>query len=856
MGLITHSTDSMVGGVSQQPPTRRFASQAEVQENALGTIIEGLRKRPPTEHVGELAAAFTGAVAYHTINRDATERYVVAAQDKRLKVYDLADGSVNTVYDIGGDVATFGAGGDFDYLATSDPVNDLEFLTIADATIIVNKAIQPKMDAATTTDRGFEALAFVKQGNYSTKYTLTVDTRTATVETGDSADVANEPGIRTDFIAEKLVDALTTGSATNTNGVTVSTSGDVLDANDYDVQREGSTIWIKRDNGADFDISSDDSVASSVLAVIKDSVQTFSVLPTVAPNGFTIKIDGVPDQGTVGATAYYVQFETTDTDATAFGDGVWEEAVAGGIEFKPNYAFMPHLLVRLSNGDFLFTQVSGTALGGSIGSTAPYTAPKWGEVAAGDLDSNPLPVFMDTSSGSEADAIRGIAFHKDRLVIMAGETVVMSEVGQYFNFFRTTVTTLLDSARISVAASSTRVNLLNYAVPLRGNLVLFSSAAQFLLQGGQDGTITPTNVSIAEVSAFESTEGVLPALSEQSIFAVGTRGANTQVRELYDASSNRPSLDAVDITGQVPSYIVGATEQMVASPTEDCLVLRAAASDTLYIYKWFINGGERAQSAWSKFIIGGTGVEVLNVDWVDQYLYLVTRRGSETCLERMDFEPFLTDTGETYRVHLDRRVTEGSTGVSSSYDAGTNATTFTLPYDLGTGVTMQVVTRTSGGTLGGQNLPVTATGADTVTVSGDKTSTPVYIGEQYTLKYEFSELHLQRGKNSYSAEPITAASHRVRYGRLNYGETAFFSVKVTAKGGTPDTYVFNGNLLNEPETQLGAIGLYDGHFQFPVMADHDRVTIELENDSPLPSRFLSCEWESFYHSRVGMRSRF
>ena len=856
MALITHSTDSMVGGVSQQPATRRFASQCEVQENALGTVIEGLRKRPPTEHIGTLTGAFTGDVAFHTINRDATERYVLTAKDKSLKVYDLADGSINTVYDINGDVATLGAGGDFDYLATSDPAADLEFLTIADATIIVNKAVQPKMDSATTTNRGFEALAFVKQGNYSTKYTLTVDTRTVTVTTGDSATTANEPGIQTDYIASLLADALTSGSITGANGVTVGTSGAALDVADYDVAREGSTIWIKRDNAADFDISTDDSVASSVLAVIKDSVQSFSVLPTVAPNGFTVKIDGVPDQGTVGATTYYVQFETTDSSASAFGDGVWEEAVSGGIEFKPNYAFMPHLLVRLSNGDFLFTEVSGATLGGSIGSTAPYTAPKWGEVAAGDLDSNPLPVFMNTSSGTTADAIRGIAFYKDRLAILAGETVVLSEVGQYFNFFRTTVTTLLDSARISVAAASTRVNLLNYAVPLRGNLVLFSSAAQFLLQGGQDGTLTPTNVSVAEVSAFESTEGVLPALSEQSIFAVGTRGANTQVRELYDASSNRPSLDAVDITGQAPSYIVGPTKQLVASPTEDCLVLRATAADTLYIYKWFINGGDRVQSAWSKFIVGGTNAEVLNVDWVDQYLYLVTRRGSQTSLERIDFEPFLQDTGETYRVHLDRRVTEGTSGVSASYDAGTNATTFTLPYDLGTAATMQVVTRTSGGTLGGQILPVTATATNSVTVAGDKSSTPVYIGEQYTLKYEFSELHLQQNKNTYTAQPITAASHRVRYGRLNYGETAFFTVKVTAKGGTADTYIFNGNLLNEPETQLGSIGLYDGHFQFPVMADHDRVTIELENNSPLPSRFLSCEWESFYHSRIGMRSRY
>lgn len=642
MALITHSTDSMVGGVSQQPATRRFASQCEVQENALGTVIEGLRKRPPTEHVGLMTQATTDATAYHTINRDAGERYVVSVQDEFLRVFDLNDGSLQTVYDINGDVAV---AADFSYLDTTDPLGDIEFLTIADATIIVNKAVQPKMDSATTADRGYEALIFVKQGNYGTKYVAEVDGRVVTVETGDSSATSHIEGIQTDYIAELIRDHLTSGSgAAGANGVSVGTSGTVLNTStDWDVTREGSTIWVKRKDGADFDASTDDSVASSVLAVIKDSVQTFSVLPTVAPNGFTIKIDGVPDQGAVGATVYYVKFETTDAASDAFGDGVWEETVAGGIEFKPNYAFMPHLLVRLSNGDFLFTQVSGATLGGSIGATAPYTAPKWGEVAAGDLDSNPLPAFMNTSSGTTAEAIRGISFHKDRLVILAGETVVLSEVGQYFNFFRTTVTTLLDSARISVVAASTRVNLLNYAVPLRGNLVLFSPAAQFLLQGGQDGTLTPTNVSVALASSFESTSGVVPASSEQSLFFVGTRGANTQVRELYDSSTNRASLDAVDITGQAPSYVVGATTQMVASPTENCLVLKAAADATLYIYKWMINGGERLQSAWSKFTFGSSGAEILNIDWVDEYLYLVVRRGTETALERMNFEPFFVD---------------------------------------------------------------------------------------------------------------------------------------------------------------------------------------------------------------------
>lgn len=640
MALITHTLDSLVGGVSQQPAIQRLPSQCEVQENALGTVIEGLKKRPPTEHVGVLTEATVEPITYHTINRDSSERYVVSVQDQRLRVFDFEDTSLQSVLDINGDLATTT---DFSYLATSDPEADIEFLTIADATLVLNKSVQPKMSSSTTTDRGYEALAFVKQGNYGTKYTLEVEGRSVTY-TSEDGDVANHiDSIQTDYIASILQDALTSGATTLPNGGSLATSGAALSTADFDIEREGSTIWIKRDDGADFAIKSDDSVASSVLAVIKDSVQTFSVLPTVAPNGFTIKVDGLPDQGTVGSTAYYVKFETDDTSPSAFGDGQWEESVAGGIEYQLDYATMPHLLVRLSTGQFLFTQVSGATLGGTAGTLTGYVAPKWGELAAGDQDSNPRPAFVQTSAGADGEKLRGMSFFKDRLVMLVGETVVLSEVGQYFNFFRTTVTDLLDSARMSVVAASTRVNLLNYAVALRSNLVLFSGSTQFVLTGDPDGTLTPTNVSAAEAGEYESTVGAMPVASENSIFFVGTRGANTQVRELYDTSNQRPSFSAVDITGQVPSYIVGATKQMEVSTTENCLALRAGGDSTIYIYKWMINGGERIQSAWSKFTFGILGVEILNIDWVDEYLYLIVRRGTETCLERINFEPFFVD---------------------------------------------------------------------------------------------------------------------------------------------------------------------------------------------------------------------
>ena len=853
MTLITHSTDSLVGGVSQQPAIKRLPAQCEAQENALGTVVEGLRKRPPTEHLGTLTSAPTGTAAYHTINRDAAERYVVAVESKALRVYSLDDGTSQDLYDANGDVAQLGVGGDFDYLETSDPVGDLEFLTIADATIVVNKSVQPKMSANTTADRGEEGLIFLKQGNYGTKYIVDVEGRVVTVETGDGSVSTDIKGVQTNYISELIRDHLVSGAPTPpAYNVTVGTSGSPLSTG-WDITREGSTIHVAKDDGSAFDMSTDDSVGSSVLAVIKGSVQSFSSLPTIAPEGFVVQIDGVPDQGGAGAGAYYVRFETTEGGASSFGDGVWEESVAGGIEYTPDPATMPHLLVRLSSGDFLWTPLDGSTLGGTIGSTVDYTAPSWGGIGAGDENTNPRPAFLQTSAGADGELIRGISFYKDRLVLLSGETAVLSESGQYFNFFRTTVTTLLDSARMSVVAAGTRVNLLNSAVALRGNLVLFSESTQFVLTGGVDGTVTPTNVSVAVASEYESTVGAQPKAARQSIFFAGTRGSSTTVRELYDASTNRPEYGAVDVTGQVPTYIAGAAVEMAASPTEDCLVLIAGDETTLYVYKWQVNGGERVQSAWSKFTIGGTDAEILSITWVEQYLHLVVRRGNQTSIERMDFEPFLNDPYADFRVHLDRRLSDSSSGVSSSYDSGTNTTTFTLPYTLGAGVTMQVVSRGTASTNAGQDYPVTSSGAASVTVSGDHTGTPVYIGEAYTMRYEFSQLQLQRNGR---VAPMGNASHRVRYGRINFSDTSYFVVRVTVKGQAAQSYVWNGYILGESESLLGSIGTYTGEYQFPVMASHDRVTIELENDSPLASTFVAAEWEAYYHSRIRFNARF
>ena len=76
MSLISGSIPNLLNGVSQQPASLRHASQAEVQENGMVTIAEGLKKRPPLEHVTKLNNKTDIDAKVHFIDRDASERYV------------------------------------------------------------------------------------------------------------------------------------------------------------------------------------------------------------------------------------------------------------------------------------------------------------------------------------------------------------------------------------------------------------------------------------------------------------------------------------------------------------------------------------------------------------------------------------------------------------------------------------------------------------------------------------------------------------------------------------------------------------------------------------------------------------
>lgn len=139
------SIPSLYNGVSQQPATLRLPSQCEVQENAYPSLVDGLKKRPNSELLSQLEGTYSDSSYIHFINRDTVERYVVIAESGSLKVFDLA-GNEQTV--------TFTAS--VDYLNCDDPSNQLELVTVADYTFVLNKTVIAKKsdDVITGTDKG------------------------------------------------------------------------------------------------------------------------------------------------------------------------------------------------------------------------------------------------------------------------------------------------------------------------------------------------------------------------------------------------------------------------------------------------------------------------------------------------------------------------------------------------------------------------------------------------------------------------------------------------------------------------------------------------------------------------------
>lgn len=784
MPLVSRTIPNLVQGVSQQPEILRLSSQASEQINGFSSVVEGLKKRPPTNHIAKISnTSFTNPFL-HTINRDTTERYVVVIENGSIRAFET-NGTEKTV------VSQTGAN---TYLNSTNPRHDFVCVTVADFTFVLNKSKTVAMKTSTSPAKIEQAVYTVLQGVNSTEYSITIDGNTFTHTTSSSGTISTK-GIR---------DALR--GAISLPNISVANLGD-------------SSFSIIKSSGT-LSTSASDGFGDQASQVVKDEVQSFSDLPLPAINNMVVSVVGDAQNA---FDNYYVKYEQDNR--------VWKETVEPNTLIEIDEQTMPHVLIRTADGNFRFTQVDGTNY--TINATN-YSVPAFGNRVAGDLESSPNPSFIDRK-------INDMFFHRNRLGFLTDENVVMSRAGEFFNYFPETVTQILDTDPIDIASTHTKVSILRHAISFDEQLLVFSDQTQFMIQGG--ATLTAGNVSINVTTEFESSKTVKPVGAGSNVFFIFKKGNFSGVREFFIASDT-DTKKADDITANVPKFIPANVSKLTTATNENMLIaLSDDEPNALYVFQSYVAQNKRLQSAWHKWTYGTSTTDtILSAEFVENILYLVNERSDGVYLETLDISPAVIDTGSNYLTHLDRKL--DNTQITESYDANTNQTTITLPYTITN--TMKVVGRSGATNKAGREINTVSQSGTSIVVTGDITSFNYFIGEQYEFLFQFSQQFVQIADSQGSRISVKEGRLQIRNWSVSFNDTGFFKTQVTPVGRDTSTTTFTGTITGTG--LLGTVNLEDGDYAFAVQSENDKLTIKLLNDSHLPCNFINANWEGYYVS--------
>ena len=793
--LVSGSIPNLISGVSQQPQNVRLPTQGEEQVNCFSSVTDFLKRRPAMNSVARLmdaeaARSLGESLFVHPINRDEREKYLVLVSKENVRVFDLNGVEKTVTLDESARA----------YLAQAeDALTDFRAQTINDYTFILNRRVTVRADETSLTpSRPPEALVFIKQASYNTTYTVTLgegdDALVAEFTTLDGVAPADEPAdsLSSREIAEKITETINNDAR-------------------YTAESCNSTIWIRTKDGSDFKIAVADTRSNTHTSLCKGTTQRFSDLLTAAPRDFVTEVTG---DASSSFDNYYVRFEPLD-EKSDFGTGLWKETVKPGIPSRLDAATMPHGLIRQADGTFTFGRLD------------------WAERSCGDEDSAPMPSFVGRN-------LNGLFFYRNRLAFLSEDNVVMSETGEFFNFFVTTVTTLVDSDVIDVAASNVKSSLLQHAAVFSGGILLFSDQTQFTME--HDTVLSNATVSIKPVTEFEADMTAAPVSAGKTVFFATRRGEWGGVREYLTLPDNSDQNDAADVTAHVPRYIAGGIFKLICSTNEDILlVLSRNRRDAIWLYKYYWNGSEKIQSAWSRWDMAGA---VLSGAMFESRFYGIMAYDDGIWLEVCDFAPAFKDAGEPIEYCLDRKVTEERCTIGQ-YDAVAKTTTVTLPYPV-TETTPVLVTRTAPGQKAGVLLTIVQHAGDVVVVRGDVSDRRFFAGIPYRSTYTFSQ---QAIREQSKGNAITTGRLQLRSMTLNCDDTGYLEMEVTPSFRETSRYIFTGRELGHGTNIIGDIPLYTGKIKIPVLSLNTQVSVAATSASFLPFALVNASWEGFYNTR-------
>ena len=626
------------------------------------------------------------------------------------------------------------------------------------------------------------------------------------------------------FASEASASYTTPANATSgtldVNLIVSSLSSSIQTLSGYTATPVGNVIVIRRTDGRDFNIQTKGGTTNNALYGIKSSVNDVSLLPNQCIEGVNLLVRNSSESD---ADDYYVKFVPASGDIP--GQGSWEETHKPGITTDLNPATMPHALIRESNGDFTVRQLSAT-----------YSDElSWASREVGDTDSNPDPSFV-------GQAIKSMVFYMNRLGFLSSDTIVLSQPGDFFNFFVGSAIAVSDADPIDMAASSTKPASLKAALGTPKGLLLFAENSQFLLSTS-DTAFGPATVTIKELSQYSYSSDIAPLETGVSILFSTEADTFTKVYEMaVDSVDNRPVVS--ENTRIVPEYIPPGLTLSASSPNNS-LCIFGDGSKTLWTFKFFNTGNERNLAGWSKWIMPSP-VEMVSYD--HDTGYYVCRNGTSHVLLKMEMldDPRtspITAFGSKFSPRLDHSLLKSQTTVAASSIAGKKI----IRFPAGSYVTdMQptvILTLDGNSTLYRSPALETDSTGPFITLDEDLASQDYILGLDYDMKVKLPAFFVKEEKR---ADRLNIPMIENVYIDLYY--SGRYSVDIERRGydlktvdldtTIADIYAANAAAINEISTQ-----------QIPVYSRGDSSTLTIKASDPLPASITSYRWEGHYNTR-------
>jgi hypothetical protein len=788
MALVNRQIPALFNGVSQQPDETRLPSQAEEQINFLGTVVDGLRRRPPSIHVAKLSSTNLSNAYLHIINRDVTERYTVVLTNGDIKVYDL-QGNQKTV--------SFPGRG----------------------------AFQPNHTYSTAGET-------IKAGNFLYKVTTTgiagpttpsfPTTLGATVTSGQVVftcipDYLKVSNARAEFACVTVADYTFVLNKTVVVGLEAAERDKAPDPEHY--------YWLNRvslNPGGPIGQAVYDAfaglqqqyTANQGTSTFKGTKQSLEDLADLSPAPITGDIWQIQGTNESAFQTYYVIRD----------GGVWDETVKPQLQNKFDPCTMPHALVRKGDGTFEF---------------APFS---WNPRRVGDDNTNRHPSFVGRK-------IRDVFFYKNRLGVAVGEGVVLSRVGDFGTFHRLTTLDLLADEVIDAAASETKVTLINHAVPFDTGMMMFADQVQFKLNHGE--VLSPGTVSPDVATSYEMVTSVRPLPLGSDVYFASEDGDWVKIYEYY-VRDNATGTDAGEITGHVPKFIPAGITKIAGSAKQDLVsVLTDGAENRQYIYKFkWTDETTKAQSAWGYWEFGAADT-ILTCEAFDNVLFQVVARSDGTYLESLPLESGAKADGLDFQIFLDRRTVvngtwlsvEGKTQFVLPYDLPVaDRPNFRIVRGAG-------FTSAKGALISIDSAAYQWVDAHTVKVVGNFAGN-CFCGLRFESRYTFSKRYLTNADGvAITSGDLTLIGYTLSFKDAAYfrTEVAPYGISPDIEEIIPSRMSeFDGKTLGAAFLALGAPVFSKGKYYFQVHGEADVATVSLVNDSPYASTFTQAEWEADY----------